>query len=121
VATFIVGAVLASTASVTGAVGPGLRSPALGHANCFTTVPSVIGKSVRAAVAELDAAELTSLVHPLLATGVVRRESPAAGARVLRGSRVSIWAGEPSVPATTTVVAPTSTTTVHGANAHRRH
>jgi hypothetical protein len=73
-----------------------LPSPALGHANEYSLVPSVIGKSVAAAMAVLKAAKLRTLVHAPSMTARVYRQSPVAGLRVLRGAIVSIWATVPA-------------------------
>jgi hypothetical protein len=75
-----------------------LRAPALGHANEYSLVPSVIGKSVTAAMAALKTAKLGTLVHAPSMTARVYRQSPVGGLRVLRGGTVSIWAAVPASP-----------------------
>jgi hypothetical protein len=118
----VVVAIVPSASSVTGALGTSARAPALGHADYFTTMPSVIGQSVAVAVAELNAAKLMAVVRSPSATGVVYRQSPAAGTRVLRGTNVSVWAGAPAAPVTTTVrTATTTTAPAHGGGAPPRH
>jgi hypothetical protein len=75
-----------------------LTAPALGHANEYSLVPSVIGKSVTSAVAVLKTAKLRTLVHAPSLTARVYRQSPVPGLRVLRRSIVSIWAAVPASP-----------------------
>ena len=90
--------VVSSASPVAHAAGTALPSPALGHANEYSTVPSVAGKSVAAAIAVLKKARLGALVHAPSMTALVYNQSPIAGIRVLQGAVVSIWAGVATRP-----------------------
>ena len=87
----LLAALLSAAPSATGAVGGPARTPALGHAKVFTTVPSVVGEDVAKATATLRAQNLTPLLQTR-ATGTVYRQLPAAGANAMCGSGVHIWA-----------------------------
>jgi hypothetical protein len=72
------------------------RTPALGLADQYSVVPSVVGQSVAGAMAAPKTANLEPLVHASSMTGRVYRQAPVAGLRVLRGAVVSIWAQRPA-------------------------
>jgi hypothetical protein len=98
VSTFLVTVGVSSASPLTHAGGTALCAPALGHAKEYSTVPSVIGKSVTAAMAALRTAGLGSRVHARSMTARVYRQAPVAGSRVLQGTVVSIWAGVAASP-----------------------
>ncbi len=96
--TLLVTTVVSSPYPLGDAALTALRAPALGHANEYSLVPSVIGKSVTAAMAALKTAKLGTLVHAPSMTARVYRQSPVGGLRVLRGDIVSIWGAVPARP-----------------------
>ena len=98
VSTLLVINVVWPASPLTYAASTVVRTPALGHANDYSIVPPVIGKSVAAAIAALKTAKLRTVVHAALMTARVYRQAPVAGLQVLRGAVVSIWAGVPASP-----------------------